>query len=426
MAIWEPPSDYLQIESLIDGITIYAPRTEKPSEIEKTTTYTCPKCGASTKFNVSAGGIACEHCGYSSQPDSLTVGTRAEEFEFTLDTLEREKGLGEDRRILNCEQCGAVLSVPAKSITITCPFCASNRVSLSESALNELQPKHLIPFKVQPNEIRQYAKDWLGKGWFHPEELSQQAQMSQFTGVYLPFWTFDSNINANWKAEVGYEKQERYYDANSKSWKTRTKIVWKWESGQIHLRIDDLLVKGSAKVSQTILERITPFDMHALKEYNPDFLAGWHAQQYDINLSKAWEKGKALMREAAKKNCYADIPTHHVRNFSMVADFADEAWRYILLPVYISAYKFEDEIFQIMINGQNGTIAGQKPVAWWKIWLAILGMLLPGLGLGLIGLPLLLLNGFGVFPLIIGGILLAVGGVFAFRLYKQAIESEAA
>jgi len=427
LANWTPPENYLEVDSQIEGISVYAPRPEIVARSDKPTTYTCPKCGASTKFNVSAGGIACEHCGYTSKPDSITVGRSAEELEFTLDTLKAEKWLKEqNRRDLTCEQCGAVISIPAQSLTVTCPFCASNRVALHESIGHDIKPKFLIPFKIQPKEVQVLAKEWLGKGWYHPEELSQQARINQFAGIYLPFWTFDANITSNWRAEVGYEKQERYYDSSSKSWKTRTRIDWRWESGQVHVRIDDLLVKGTAKVSKIILERINAFDMHDLQEFDPDFLAGWNAQHFDVQLSIAWEEGKALMRETAKEKCYQDIPSRHVRNFSAVADFSDEVWRYILLPVYISAYKFKDETFQIMINGQNGTIAGQKPVEWWKVWIAIAGMLIPGLGLGLIGLPLLLLNGLGVFPIVLGGILLAVGGVFAFRLYKQATDSEAA
>jgi hypothetical protein len=77
------------------------------------------------------------------------------------------------------------------------------------------------------------------------------------------------------------------------------------------------------------------------------------------------------------------------------------------------------------VNGQTATVAGQKPVAWWKIWIAIAGLLAPGLILGLIGLPLLLAAGTGIVPLALGGILLVIGGILAFMLYQQAVASEA-
>ena len=140
---------------------------------------------------------------------------------------------------------------------------------------------------------------------------------------------------------------------------------------------------------------------------------------------KQRETGKRTIREKARKACHADIPTHHVRNFSMSADFSDEAWRYILLPVYLSSYKFEDKVYQVMVNGQTGATAGQKPVAWWKIWLAIAAILSPGVILGLIGLPLLLLGGAGMIPIAIGFFLFIIGIIISVFLYNKARRSEA-
>jgi hypothetical protein len=50
---------------------------------------------------------------------------------------------------------------------------------------------------------------------------------------------------------------------------------------------------------------------------------------------------------------------------------------------------------------------------------------LPGLGLGLVGL-LLLVGGVGIIPLGLGGLLLVGGGYASYRIYRQAVASEAA
>jgi hypothetical protein len=276
-------------------------------------------------------------------------------------------------------------------------------------------------------QSRNLAKTWLGKGWFHPDELAVSSVVNRFNGIYLPFWTFDARVTAQWKAQVGYQKTVRHYNASQKRWETRTKIEWRWENGTVSLNIDDFLVIGSdqKRISHTILNRIRSYSMNDLVSYQPDFLAGWQAQAYETTLMDAWEIGKNAIREKAKEACYQDIPTQHVRNFSMTADFADESWRYILLPVYLASYKYQDQTFQIMVNGQNGIVAGQKPVAWWKIWLAIAGLLTPGLILGLIGLPFLLLGGAGILPIGIGIILFGIGVALSFMLYNKARQSEA-
>jgi hypothetical protein len=422
---WQPPANFQQVQSALDGITVFAPRPEE-KKIDKPTTYKCPHCGAETRFDVAAGGVACEPCGYVAPIKAETVGLQAERFEFTLESINQSaKGWGTARRILHCNSCGAEIAVEEDDLTAICPFCSSNHVNIRASTSDLLRPRHLIPFKIQVDTVREKARQWLGKGWYHPKDLASSAAADRFKGIYLPFWTFDAKIHSNWKAEIGYEREEHYYDINDKTWKTRIVIDWRWREGQISENINNLLISGSSHLSQIILERVYPYDLSDLVTYSPDFLAGWQAHAYDINLTDAWEDGKARMRETARQACYNDINSAHVRNFSMTADFNNEAWRYILLPVYLASYQFEGKIFQMLANGQTGLIAGQKPVEWWKVWLAIALLMAPGLITGLVGL-LLLAVGLGIFLIVAGFILLAVGGAIAFGIYRQAVSSVAA
>jgi DNA-directed RNA polymerase subunit RPC12/RpoP len=423
---WRPPDNYALVPSALDGITVYAP--VKPEQRDQApATYHCLKCGAVTRYQVAAGGVACQHCGFIVPVEARTVGQAARDFEFTVDTLAKaEQGWGQGKMELHCDACGADMVIAKKELAVTCPFCTSNRVNIRPAPSDQLQPLFLIPFQIQPQTNTERARQWLGAGWFHPAELSSDTLISHFSGIYLPFFTFDAAITGHWKAQVGYERQERYYDASAKEWRTRTVIDWRWESGQVAVDVDDMLLPGSSHVSRVILERIYPFHLQALKEYRPDFLAGWQAHGADIPLPSAWDTAKAAMRELTRKTCHDDIPSSHVRNFSMTADFDSETWRYILLPVYLSSYCFQEKVYQVMINGQTGAISGQKPVAWWKIWLAIAAALSPGLLFGLIGLPLLLAGGIGLIPLLLGLLFLIAGIAFSVHIYRQAAASEAA
>ncbi len=421
---WQPPSNYQQVQSSLEGITVFAPRLKEPQE-EEPTTYKCPQCGADTRFDVASGGIACEHCGYVAPIKTQTVGLQAESFEFTLETLiQAARGWGTDRRILHCDGCGAEIAVEEDDLTAICPFCSSSQVNIRASTSDLLRPRTLIPFKIQVNGIREQARQWLGNGWYHPKELGNSAAADRFKGIYLPFWTFDAAILSNWKAEIGYERIERYYDAGERTWKSHTVIDWRWRNGQISENLNNVLISGSSHISKIILERLFPFNLNELVAYTPDFLAGWQAHTYDVNLTNAWEDGKSQMRETARQACYNSINSPHVRNFSMTADFNKEAWRYILLPVYLASYQFEGKAFQMMANGQTGVIAGQKPVEWSKIWLAIAALIAPGLIVGLAGLFLLAV-GVGILLILAGFVLLAIGGAISIAIYRQAVSSEA-
>lgn len=416
---WHIPEDFHEIPSRVEGISVFA---SKPKDVleQAPRSYKCPQCGAATRFDVAHGGVSCEHCGYLARSTEKSVGQAAEQHEFTLEALVlAEQGWGIDRPNLHCDSCGAELSLSPEALTSSCPFCASNKVNISKAPADILRPKFLIPFKIVPENVQSFAREWLGKGWFHPPELASSALIHRFKGIYLPYWTFDALINADWRAQVGYERTVRDREGNS-----RTVIDWRWESGNARLMFDDLPQTGTNKVSNFLLEKLLPFQMHDLVAYSPDFLAGWQAQNYNVVLPDAWQTAKDKMREKAQAACRGQIRSSHVRNFSMTANFSDEAWRYVLLPVYLAVYKHENRVFQVMVNGQTGAVAGQKPVAWWKIWLAIAALLLPGMTLGLIGLPLLLFAGIGMVPIILGLILLIPGGIFSFLLYQKAIDSE--
>ena len=419
----QPPPGYQAVPSALEGITVFAP-FQKADPTAAPAAYHCPNCGAPTRFDVSDGGVACEHCGFVAEVQSQQVGRQAKQTEFTLENLEQSRqGWGVDRRQLHCDACGAELELAENAITATCPFCASNQVNLRQAPGTHMRPRFLVPFQIETADCQQRARDWLGRGWYHPKALASSAAIQPFTGIFLPFWTFSAQVDATWRAEVGHERTERYYDSGSKSWRTRTHIDWRWESGQVQANYRDLLVEGSSHTSQVLLNRIRPFGLDALVTYNPDYLAGWQAQVYDIPLETAWDQGKADMRERSKNQCRKSIHSSHVRNFSMAADFNEEAWRFILLPVYLTAYRYEERVFQILVNGQTGAIGGQKPVDWWKIWLVIAVMLLPGLAAGLVGL-LSSQAGPGIF--LLAFVLFILGVVGGVVLYRHALSSEEA
>ncbi len=409
-----PPDGYIATISKIEGIEVYQPAPQNAPSQEEVVTFTCPKCGATTNYNVSESVLKCSHCGYSENVKAKKVGTSAQENEFTVQVMEdADHGWGEERKELACQNCGALTTIPSNSLTLTCAFCGSNKVIQRSAVQDALRPRFLAPFKISDIECQGIASTWLGSSWMTPSSLAKLANVRSFSAIYLPYWTFDANLSARWRAEVGHTESEQYYDPGDKSWKTRTKIVWRWESGNANLDIDDMLVSGTSKLSQYHLRAIANYDLGQLVVYEPRLLAGMQAQAYDIKLEPAWEVARQEMRERAREACRSQASTSNIRNFSMSLDFADEAWRYILLPVYLAAYTYENKVYQVLLNGLTGSISGQRPVDWEKVWLVILALLAPGLLLSLAGLITLPIFGAGVAVGGIGFVLLLIGIVIA-------------
>ena len=120
-----------------------------------------------------------------------------------------------------------------------------------------------------------------------------------------------------------------------------------------------------------LLKGVKRFDLTAMVPYDPRYLAGVQAQAYDIDLEEAWGLGRSHMRALMKRGCVATISSSQMRNFSMTLDFGGEGWRYVLFPVYMAAYVYGGRWYQVMINGQSGVLAGQRPVDWRKVLGAI-------------------------------------------------------
>jgi Zn finger protein HypA/HybF involved in hydrogenase expression len=422
VAHWSPPEGFVPMPSSIDGIDVYGPAPQE--EEGETRTFKCRHCGGTISYSAAERQLTCPYCGGSQAIAAEEVGLSAAEFEFTLETMERAQyGWGEERRELVCESCGAAVAVAPDVLTSACAFCGSNRVHARDVTGDLLRPTAVVPFVVDKDHLRARVAEWLGRGWMHPPELRSVRALQELAGVYIPFWTFDARIHADWRAEVGTERVERYREDGE--WKTRTVIDWHWRSGRVHVPIDDHLVAATDRVSRVILGKVAPFDLGELVEYEAGYLAGWQAKAYDVQLQDGWKIAKEEMRDKTKRACYNDTGSSHVRNFRMTADFADERWRYILLPIYLASYPFDGRTFQVMVNGQTGKVAGQKPVAWPRIWLAIAALLSPGACLGLLGLLTLPVGGIGVVGLVLGFILLVaalVGSIFVFQKARSSEE----
>lgn len=428
------PAGYARAESKLEGITVYAP-APRVENVPDARDFKCPNCGATTAFNPRAGSVTCSNCGSVYAIHADRVGRGAAEFEFTLETVKQAetystpellRGWGITRRELHCESCGANTSIAPTELSTTCPFCASNRVAARTAMPEIFRPRFLIPFQIERDACARFSREWLKRGWMYPFDLVRVAYNAQFTGIYLPFWTFSARVQAAWRAEVGREKTEQFFDMSEMKFKTRRRLEWQWEQGQVALPFDDELQTGTTHISASLLKRLAPYQLNALVTYEPSYLAGWRAQSYEISLNDAWDAARARMREIARAACDEQIDSNHVRNFSMNAAFDDEAWRLLLLPAYLATYKFAGKPYQIVINGQTGKVAGDKPVAWTKVWLVVGALILPGILLAAIAFILSALNFETGGWFVMGGLLFVVGAVVAVILIQQAMRASEA
>jgi DNA-directed RNA polymerase subunit RPC12/RpoP len=356
------------------------PTTNASSTASKA--FFCPQCGAEMGWDADAKTLDCDYCGYQREPDKI-----GEIVEYDLDEFLRSgaglaHGYGMDTKSINCQQCGATTAVEPAVTSTECPFCGSNLVLEQETATDIIQPESVVPFQVSQDIALRKYRDWLGRGIFRPGDLVRRAGRGDLFGVYLPFWTFDSEAYSRWRAQAGYYyyETETYTTTENGRRVTKTrqvrKVRWQPAWGQHAGSYDDVLVYATGSVDQSILEKIYPFHTQQLVPYAPQYLSGWRAEQYQINLHEAWVTGKRKIENRERDACIQQIPGDTYQDFHVNTTITDTTFKHVLLPVWIASYPYKGKIYRYMINGQTGEVQGQKPVSWIRVTVAVIIVLI--------------------------------------------------
>jgi DNA-directed RNA polymerase subunit RPC12/RpoP len=352
--------------------------TEDARQRATAQTFLCPQCGAEMNWDADHKILNCDYCGYKQEPEKIGVIVEYDLEKALRSGMDKEHGYGTETKSISCQQCGATTAVEPGVTSTECPFCGSNLVLEQETTADIIKPESLIPFQVsQDVAVRKY-REWLGRGIFRPSDLTHRAGRSRLYGVYLPFWTFDAAAFSRWRAEAGYYyyETESYTTRENGKSVTRTRQVRRvrWESawGQHPGTYDDVLVYATSSVDQGILEKIYPFNTKQLVPYTPQYLSGWRAEQYQIDLRGGWEIGREKVQDHERDACIQQIPGDTYRNLSVNTTITDVTFKHVLLPVWIASYPYKGKVYRYMINGQTGEVQGQKPVSWIRVTIAVI------------------------------------------------------
>ena len=301
-----------------------------------------------------------------------------------LESTAEQEGYGTETRTFKCNGCNATITAEPNVTATVCPFCGSHHVLAQQGSSKILKPESVLPFEVdQPTAVQKF-RTWLGRGWFRPNAVKRIAANAdaRLQGVYLPFWTFDAQTYSRWQAEAGhyYYVTQRYTANVNGRRETRTrqvqKVRWEPAAGSHDEFFDDVLVYATRSVKQEILHKIYPYDTNALVPYQPQYLAGWRAEEYQIDLQEGWTLGQEIIRDRIREACARAVPGDTYRNLRVQSQFQDMTFKHTLLPVWIASYRYNNKVYNFMVNGQTGKVQGEAPISWWKVLLTVLIVLL--------------------------------------------------
>lgn len=337
--------------------------------------FPCQNCGAKLHYDAGAQAMKCPYCGTQqavpTPQQASAAGPVGREIPIEEGLRLASRGLGTPVTQVSCRDCGATVNVSPGEQTAKCAFCGSQQVLAQEAPGTAIRPESMVPFKVDKAAANKKFADWLGTLWFRPNDLRQLAKLQEMGGVYIPFWTFDAWVRSNWNADAGYYYYEtEYYTDQEGDRQTREVQRTRWEpaAGWRQDFFDDTLVCASKGLPAELVCKFQSFDTKQLTAYQPQFLAGWRAEAYAVDLLPAWGNAQQSMSQVQQGRCASDVPGDTHRNLHVNNAFSHVTFKHVLLPIWIAAYRYNGKPYQFLINGQTGEVVGKAPWSFWKIF----------------------------------------------------------
>jgi ribosomal protein S27E len=333
------------------------------------------------EFDPATGGLKCRFCGHT-EALLATSGNPLpahgyDEF-LARASAEQSSTLSIQALELTCSGCGASVVFEPPQVAGTCSFCGADIVAQPKAADPLIAPDAVLPAKIPKDKAQEQVKQWIQTRWFAPNALQKLARQEGVSGVYLPFWDYDADTISAYRGERGqhYWETETYTEQDDQGrtvQRTRQvqRTAWYPASGEVSRQFADVLVAASKSIPEKRLDALEPWDLESLCAYEPAFLAGFKAQRYQVELPGGFEKAKAVMHGVIEQDVRRAIGGDEQQILGIDTEYSNIAFRHLLLPVWIGAYRFQNRVFQVVVNARTGEVQGERPYSAAKIILLI-------------------------------------------------------
>ena len=364
-------------------------KTLTPTSNREPRRFPCARCGAALQYAPGVEALRCAHCGHENRIEAAAAPIVEQDFRQTLRGLAATAATRENI-VIHCDSCGASYGFDPVTHAGQCPFCGSPVVAKTEQH-RELQVQALLPFQIARDQARAAFRQWLGRLWFAPGKLKTYARNdASLTGMYVPYWTYDAETTTHYRGERGddYQVRETYRAIENGREVERVRVVtktrWTPAAGVVSRFFDDVLVLASRSLPPAVTERLEPWDLEHLTPYREEYLSGFRSEMYQVELDQGFERAREIMAPIIRRDIERDIGGDRQRIHAVDTRYGEIRFKHILLPVWMSAFRFRDRTYRFVVNGRTGEVQGERPYSSWKIAFAILlGVLLAGGGLAI-------------------------------------------
>lgn len=326
--------------------------------------YKCPNCAADIKFSAQEQKFVCEYCNSSfteEEMKSIAVQQEQQQQNRPEEEVQTDNEFSEQTSVYICNSCGASIMADDNTAATFCYYC-HNPVILKGRVSGEYRPSYVLPFQIDRAAALSHFEDFCKKHRFLPKDFLSAGQQEKIVGLYVPFWVTDVNVDAEMHA-LG-------------------KIVRSWSSGNYRYtetkefavaRKADILLRGlpadgASHIDDALMEAVEPFDYQAVKPFAMQYLSGFIAEKYDMDMAamfpriqkRAVQSSDQLVRQSMSGYTSVSVTSSDIKVLGT-------KWEYMLLPVWFMSYKYGDKIYEFALNGQTAKFVGTPPISKGKL-----------------------------------------------------------
>lgn len=325
--------------------------------------YKCPCCGGSIEFDSGLQKMKCPYCDTEFEMETLVAyddelkNDKADDMRWeTTPGSEWESGESEGLKVYVCNSCGGEIVADDTTAATACPFC-DNPVVMMGQFSGALKPDYVIPFKLDKKAAKEALKKHYKGKRLLPKVFKTENHLDEIKGVYVPFWLFDADADANMRYKATRVRMWRSGDYDY----TETSYYSVIRQGS--LGFERVPVDGSTKMDDALMESIEPFDFKDAVDFQTAYLAGYLADKYDVDaeesISRANERIKKSTETAFASTVqgYTAVMPEHTD-----VQLQNGNAKYALYPVWLLNTSWKGKKYTFAMNGQTGKFVGDLPM----------------------------------------------------------------
>jgi DNA-directed RNA polymerase subunit RPC12/RpoP len=317
--------------------------------------YKCPNCGGNMLYDPEQRILLCENCGTTKNPTSFEEEqVKSEDNEQNFDGIVSYK----------CPSCGAELVTDKYTAATSCAYCGSPNI-IEERLSGNFKPSSIIPFEINRENTIKQIKKWCHNGIFTPSDFLSKKNLDNLSGIYVPFWLYDFNVNASMQADCTKVHITKSGDS------TYTTTINYHANRETAAEFTKVPADASIKMDDELMDKLEPFNYYELEAFNMGYISGFIAEKYNYSSSQLANRS----REKVEKYAY-DLTRDTIQGYDSVrvTDYYLDSFinntEYTLLPVWLYEYNYNNNRYYFAMNGQTGKVTGKPPVSKIKlVWI---------------------------------------------------------